>query len=47
MRYGKPIPTAGMGVEDRNELKRVVREAILSGYDPDLQPGRGIAGPAG
>ncbi len=47
VRYGKPIPTAGMGVEDRNELKRVVREAILSGYDPDLQPGRGIAEPVG
>ncbi len=42
VRYGKPIPTAGLGVEDRGQLKRLVREAILSGYDPELQPGLGL-----
>ena len=36
--YGKPIPTRDLGVEDRQELKRKVREAILAGFDPELQP---------
>jgi 1-acyl-sn-glycerol-3-phosphate acyltransferase len=36
--YGKPIPTEGLGPDDRNDLKACVREAILSGFDPDLQP---------
>jgi len=37
--YGKPIPTAGLDIEDREELKRKVREAILAGYDPAFQEG--------
>ncbi len=36
--YGKPIPTRGLGVDDRNELKERVREAILAGYDWGFQP---------
>jgi 1-acyl-sn-glycerol-3-phosphate acyltransferase len=43
IRYGKPIPTAQLRVEDRAELKRRVREAILAGYDPGLQPNLGLA----
>ena len=35
--YGKPIPTRGLGVEDRHRLKDRVREAIERGYDPELQ----------
>jgi 1-acyl-sn-glycerol-3-phosphate acyltransferase len=35
--YGKPIETAGFGVEGREALKAVVREAIAAGYDPLLQ----------
>jgi len=34
---GRPIPTAGLGVEDRQALKERVREALLAGFDPDLQ----------
>ena len=39
VRYGEPIPTAGLRVEDRGDLKRRVREAIAKGYDPGLQAG--------
>jgi 1-acyl-sn-glycerol-3-phosphate acyltransferase len=35
--YGKPLETRGLGVEDRDELKRRVREAIEAGYDPAFQ----------
>jgi 1-acyl-sn-glycerol-3-phosphate acyltransferase len=35
--YGKPIATAGLSPEDRNRLKEQVREAILAGFDPELQ----------
>ena len=35
--YGAPIPTAGLGVEDRHALKERVRAAIARGYDPELQ----------
>jgi 1-acyl-sn-glycerol-3-phosphate acyltransferase len=35
--YGKPIPTEGMGAEQRDALKALVREAIAHGYDPVLQ----------
>jgi 1-acyl-sn-glycerol-3-phosphate acyltransferase len=35
--YGKPIPTRGLGVEERHALKQRVREAIEQGYDPALQ----------
>jgi 1-acyl-sn-glycerol-3-phosphate acyltransferase len=52
--YGQPIPTRGLGVEERHALKDRVREAIEQGYDPVLQgalhdvgattaPGRGGA----
>ena len=52
--YGKPIPTRGLGVEERHALKERVRQAIEQGYDPVLQgavlavdpasaPGRGRA----
>jgi 1-acyl-sn-glycerol-3-phosphate acyltransferase len=37
VRYGAPIPTAGLPLDDRGELKRRVREAILKGFDPQLQ----------
>jgi 1-acyl-sn-glycerol-3-phosphate acyltransferase len=37
LRYGKPIPTAGLSVDDREALKQRVREAIESGIDPARQ----------
>ena len=37
VRYGAPIPTAGLGVEDRQALKERVRSAIAEGLDPTLQ----------
>ncbi len=36
--YGKPIPTRGLTLEDRQQLKQQVREGILAGFDPVLQP---------
>ena len=36
--YGKPIPTAGLSVDDRENLKNQVRRAIFRGFDWDLQP---------
>lgn len=43
--YGKPVPTEGLGVEDREELKARVRQAILAGYDWDYQrPGESHLG---
>jgi len=36
--YGKPIPTRGLTVEDRQQLKQRVREGIVAGFDPELQP---------
>jgi 1-acyl-sn-glycerol-3-phosphate acyltransferase len=38
--YGEPIPTAGLGIEDRKQLKERVRRAIEAGFDPELEPGR-------
>jgi 1-acyl-sn-glycerol-3-phosphate acyltransferase len=35
--YGKPIPTRGLALEDRQGLKDEVRGAILQGYDDALQ----------
>lgn len=35
--YGAPIPTRGMGPEQRDELKAQVRAAIERGFDPVLQ----------
>jgi 1-acyl-sn-glycerol-3-phosphate acyltransferase len=37
IRYGKPIPTRDLTTEDRASLKQQVREAIVAGFDPDLQ----------
>ena len=37
VRFGVPIPTAGVRLEERGELKLRVREAIARGYDPALQ----------
>lgn len=37
IRYGTPIPTQGLGVDDRQQLKDRVREAIEAGFDPRLQ----------
>ncbi len=37
MRYGKPIATAGLTADDREELKQRVREAIEAGLDPARQ----------
>jgi len=36
--YGKPIPTAGLGIEDRENLKVQVRQAIFRGFDWNYQP---------
>ena len=35
--YGEPIPTAGLALEARAQLKDRVRRAIVAGFDPDLQ----------
>jgi len=37
VRYGKPIPTAGLTSDDRERLKEQVRQAIAAGYDRSLQ----------
>lgn len=37
IRYGKPIPTHGLTVEDRHALADQVRQAIQSGFDPRYQ----------
>ena len=42
--YGDPIPTRGLGVEDRHELKERVRKGIEAGYDAELQ-GRSLPQP--
>ncbi len=34
--YGRPVPTRGLTVDDREALKQRVRQAILAGYDPVL-----------
>ena len=39
IRYGKPIPTAGLDLEDRGRLKDEVRRAIEAGFDTALQKG--------
>jgi 1-acyl-sn-glycerol-3-phosphate acyltransferase len=35
--YGKPIPTRGLRLEERQQLKARVREAIVQGYDVCFQ----------
>ena len=37
VRYGEPIPTKELTLEDRSALKERVREAILDGFDPEIQ----------
>jgi 1-acyl-sn-glycerol-3-phosphate acyltransferase len=37
VRYGPPIPTAELDIEDRSLLKDRVRAAIVAGFDPELQ----------
>ncbi|MGH0028645.1 MAG: lysophospholipid acyltransferase family protein [Myxococcota bacterium] len=37
IRYGRPIPTAGRGIDERQALKDQVRAAIQAGFDADLQ----------
>ena len=37
VRYGKPIETRGVPLEEREALKRQVRDAIAAGFDLDLQ----------
>jgi 1-acyl-sn-glycerol-3-phosphate acyltransferase len=37
VRYGRPVPTEGLTLEDRHVLKERIRAAILSGYDEGLQ----------
>jgi 1-acyl-sn-glycerol-3-phosphate acyltransferase len=37
VRYGKPIPTRDLTIEDRGYLKEQVRQAILAGFDLELQ----------
>ncbi len=37
IRYGKPIPTRDLTIEDRAYPKQQVREAIVAGFDPELQ----------
>jgi 1-acyl-sn-glycerol-3-phosphate acyltransferase len=36
--YGKPIPTDKLAIDDRATLKEEVRQAIIAGLDPELQP---------
>ncbi len=35
VRYGEPIPTAGLGLEDRQRLKELTRAAIMAGFEPE------------
>ncbi len=37
IRYGKPIATRGLSLEDRKVLAERVRDAIAQGYDPAFQ----------
>lgn len=37
IRYGAPIPTRGLGIDDRTRLKDAVRAAIERGFVPELQ----------
>lgn len=41
--YGEPIPTTGLGNDDRHALKERVRKAIEAGFDAELQAGDGAA----
>jgi len=46
VRYGEPIPTQGLDLDDRTELKRRVREAMLGLFDPALQEPEPAEAPA-
>jgi 1-acyl-sn-glycerol-3-phosphate acyltransferase len=46
IRYGRPIPTEKLSIDDRAWLKEQVREAILAGFDPELQSAPGGDPPA-
>jgi 1-acyl-sn-glycerol-3-phosphate acyltransferase len=37
VRYGKPIPTEALTIDEREQLKEEVRHAILAGSEPALQ----------
>jgi 1-acyl-sn-glycerol-3-phosphate acyltransferase len=37
VRFGEPIETQGLGLDDRGLLKRRVRDGILRCFDPELQ----------
>jgi len=37
VRYGKPIPTDTLTVDDRDQLKEEVRQAIVAGFEPALE----------
>jgi 1-acyl-sn-glycerol-3-phosphate acyltransferase len=37
VRYGKPIPTEARAIDDHEQLKEEVRQAILAGFEPSLQ----------
>lgn len=37
VRYGDPIPTRDLTFDDRHALKQRVRDAIMDGFDPELQ----------
>jgi 1-acyl-sn-glycerol-3-phosphate acyltransferase len=38
--YGEPIPTASLGLEDRQRLKDLARSVIIAGLEPELEPER-------
>jgi 1-acyl-sn-glycerol-3-phosphate acyltransferase len=41
--YGEPIPTEGLGLDDRQQLKERTRSAIMAGFQPGLEPEPGPA----
>jgi 1-acyl-sn-glycerol-3-phosphate acyltransferase len=43
IRYGVPIPTEGLGLDDRQRLKELTRVAIVAGFEPELEPDRAPA----
>jgi 1-acyl-sn-glycerol-3-phosphate acyltransferase len=47
VRYGEPIPTSKLTLDDRHELKAQVRQAIADGMDLELQAAAGGAQRAG
>jgi 1-acyl-sn-glycerol-3-phosphate acyltransferase len=41
--YGEPIPTEGLTLDDRQQLKERTRSAIAAGFQPELEPEQGPA----